>query len=169
MAVTRLAVRPQTQQGRTDPPAAASGRTGTAPVPVTDYLTTADLIGIHKQLIATFGGDAATRDRGALKAALFRPQTGEYADIIEEAAALMESLTVNRPFAEGNMRTAFAATDVFLRMNGHRFDGDPETTATYLVYLKRAGDFRFEKLVPWLRDLTCPATAPSGASPKKPL
>ncbi len=130
--------------------------------PVTDYLTTADLIGIHKQLIATFGGDAATRDRGALKAALFRPQTGEYADIIEEAAALMESLTVHRPFAEGNMRTAFAATDVFLRMNGHRFDGDPETTATYLVYLKRAGDFRFEKLVPWLRELTCPSTAPTG-------
>ena len=123
---------------------------------MTDYLTTSDLIGIHKNLTGLYGGGSTTRDRGALKAALFRPQTGEYDDIIAEAAALMESLSVNRPFIDGNLRTAFAATDVFLRMNGYIFQGEPATTFTYLAYLREAGDFRFEKLVPWLRELTKP-------------
>jgi len=123
---------------------------------MTDYLTTSDLVGIHKKLADLYGGDAAIRDRGALKAALYRPQTGEYDDLIAEAAALMESLSVNRPFAQGNLRTAFAATDVFLRMNGYLFQGEPKTTFTYLVYLREAGDFRFEKLVPWLRELAKP-------------
>lgn len=125
---------------------------------MTDYLTTSDLIGIHKKLAALYGGTAGIRDRGALKAALYRPQTGDYEDIISEAAALMESLAVNQPFVDANLRTAFAATDVFLRMNGYTIEGDPHTTFTYLVYLKDARDFRFEKLDPWLRELARPVT-----------
>ena len=124
---------------------------------MTDYLMPADLVGIHNKLATLYGGASGMRDRGALKAALFRPQTGEYDDIIAEAAALMESLSVNRPFNEGNLRTAFAATDVFLRINGYLFQGDPQTTFTYLGYLRDAGEFRFEKLIPWLRELTKPA------------
>ncbi|MEM8811848.1 MAG: hypothetical protein AAGF59_04455 [Pseudomonadota bacterium] len=76
--------------------------------------------------------------------------------MIGEAAALMESLGVDGPFVEGNLRTAFAATDVFLRMNGHAVQGDPRATFTYLIYLREAGDFRFDKLVPWLRELAKP-------------
>ena len=47
-----------------------------------------------------------------------RPQIGYYDNIIEEAAALMESLAMNHPFVDGNKRVAFFATDTFLRMNG---------------------------------------------------
>src|SRR6266436_14391 len=39
-----------------------------------------------------------------------RPQTGYYADIIEEAAALWESLPQGHPFIDGNKRTALAAS-----------------------------------------------------------
>lgn len=53
------------------------------------------------------------RDPGALEAALFRPQTGYYDDIVVEAAALLESLAINHPFVDGNKRIAFAAADVF--------------------------------------------------------
>ncbi len=37
---------------------------------------------------------------------LHRPQTGYYADLIEEAAALWESLAQNHPFIDGNKRMA---------------------------------------------------------------
>ena len=47
---------------------------------------------------------------GAVESALYRPQTGYYRDLIEEAAALWESLSQNHPFVDGNKRTAFAAT-----------------------------------------------------------
>jgi death-on-curing protein len=42
----------------------------------TDYLTAADMLEMHAELIARYGGAAGVRDPGALEAALFRPQSG---------------------------------------------------------------------------------------------
>ena len=66
---------------------------------MTDYLPVGEVLAMH-----------AVRHPGLLDAALFRPQTGYYADPIEEAAALWESLAQNHPFIDGNKRSAFAAT-----------------------------------------------------------
>ena len=79
-----------------------------------DYLTVADVLGLHAILLQRYGGAPGVRDPGALEAALFRPQTGYYDDIIMEASALLESLAKNYPFVDGNKRVAFAAADVFL-------------------------------------------------------
>ena len=86
---------------------------------MTRHLTLVELLAIHDQLLDEFGGSAGIRDPGALEAALFRPQTGYYRDVVHEAAALFESLILNHPFGDGNKRVAFAAADVFLRLNGH--------------------------------------------------
>lgn len=83
-----------------------------------EYLTVADVLGIHTVLGERYGGAPGVRDPGALEAALFRPQTGYYKDIIAEAVALTESLAINHPFVDGNKRVAFAAIDVFLRLDG---------------------------------------------------
>lgn len=83
-----------------------------------DYLTAADVLGMHTALMQRYGDAPGVRDPGALEAALFRPQTGYYEDVVAGAAALMESLAINRPFVDGNKRIAFAAADVFLRING---------------------------------------------------
>ncbi|WP_215857177.1 type II toxin-antitoxin system death-on-curing family toxin [Acidithiobacillus ferridurans] len=83
-----------------------------------DYLTVADVLGMHTVLIQRYGGALGLRDPEALEAALFHPQTGYYNDILAEAAALLESLAINHPFVDGNKRIAFAAADVFLRING---------------------------------------------------
>lgn len=90
-----------------------------------DYLTRADIRGLHHVLLEKYGGAGGLRDRGALEAAAFRPQCGYYADHVEEAAALLESLLINHPFIDGNKRTAFAAADVFLRLNGCRLTASP--------------------------------------------
>ena len=82
-----------------------------------DYLTVADVLGMHGVLMQRYGGAPGVRDPGALEAALFRPQTGYYEDIVAEAAALMESLAINHPFVDGNKRAAFGACLVFLRLN----------------------------------------------------
>jgi hypothetical protein len=55
---------------------------------MTDYLTLIEVVAIHADQIARFGGLDGIRDKGVLEAALFRPQTGYYADPIEQAAAL---------------------------------------------------------------------------------
>ncbi len=90
-----------------------------------DYLVLPDILGIHAELIETFGGSAGIRDLGAVEAALYRPQCGYYADIFEEAAALFESILINHPFVDGNKRTAWASCDVFLRINGVTLEVEP--------------------------------------------
>ncbi|WP_317135218.1 type II toxin-antitoxin system death-on-curing family toxin [Nguyenibacter vanlangensis] len=74
---------------------------------MTDYLTVIEVLAIHDDQIGRYGGATGIRDRGLLEAALFRPQTGYYADLIDEAAALWESLSQNHPFIDGNRRTAW--------------------------------------------------------------
>lgn len=77
---------------------------------MTDYLTLAEVLAIHADQIARYGGTPGIRDYGLLEAALYRPQTGYYADLMEEAAALWESIAQNHAFIDGNKPTAFAAT-----------------------------------------------------------
>lgn len=90
-----------------------------------DYPTLHEVLAIHALSVETHGGSEGVRDLGAIEAALFRPQSGYYADIVEEAAALMESLLINHPVVDGNKRTAFAVCHVFLDINGYCLDADP--------------------------------------------
>ena len=118
---------------------------------MTDYLTIADILAIHEDQIERYGGSHGVRDMGALESALFRPQTGYYADLIEEAAALWESLAQNHPFIDGNKRVAFAGTYVFLAANGLTIEADPLEAYDFINGLYERQDFRFEHLVVWLR------------------
>jgi death-on-curing protein len=119
---------------------------------VTDYLTTVEVLAIHTDQIERYGGAHGVRDYGLLESALYRPQTGYYADLIEEAAALWESLSQNHPFVDGNKRTAFAALYTFLAINGLRLTAGAEPTCAFVLALYQSGQFSFEKLVPWLRE-----------------
>jgi death-on-curing protein len=124
---------------------------------MTDYLTLAEALAIHDDQIERYGGSAGVRDLGLLEAALFRPQTGHYADLIEEAAALWESLAQNHPFLDGNKRVAFAATYTFLAVNGRRITTDAPAAHAFIAGLYETNDFTFERLAAWLRVNTAPA------------
>ena len=76
-----------------------------------------DILAIHADQIERYSGDAGILDPGLLKAVLCRPQTGYYPTLIDEAAALWESLSQNDPFLDCNKRTAFASSYVFLTTN----------------------------------------------------
>ncbi|MFM8766772.1 MAG: type II toxin-antitoxin system death-on-curing family toxin [Rubrivivax sp.] len=121
-----------------------------------DYLTVADVLGLHMVLLKRYGGASGLRDPGALEAALFRPQTGYYADIMAEAAALMESLAINHPFLDGNKRVAFAAVDVFLRINGWRLRRPPMQIHAEMIRMLETGSFDMAHLEPWLRGFGSP-------------
>jgi death-on-curing protein len=116
-----------------------------------DYLTVSDVLALHSILLQRYGGASSIRDPGALESALYRPQTGYYADIIAEAAALMESLATNHPFLDGNKRIALAAADVFLRINGHRIDAAPMEIYADMTRMLETGSFDLAHLEPWLR------------------
>ncbi len=85
-----------------------------------------------------------------------RPQLGYYDGLLDEAAALLESLTMNHPFVDGNKRTAFAATEVFLSLNGHFIDCDDREAYEFLMHLFETNTFRFAQLREWLEEKVKP-------------
>ncbi|MGW0630406.1 type II toxin-antitoxin system death-on-curing family toxin [Streptomyces sp. NPDC002758] len=71
-----------------------------------------------------FGGRAPeARAPGLLASAVHRPRvrmfgTTAYDDLYEQAAALLHALAANHPLVDGNKRTDWLATAVFLALNG---------------------------------------------------
>jgi len=114
------------------------------------YLTVAEAIEMHRQLIDEFGGIHGLRDRGLLEAAIFRPQNGYYDDLTHEAAALMESLANNHAFLDGNKRISLAVTDTFLRINGHYLDLEPIAANKFMLDSISKREFRIRQIREWL-------------------
>ncbi len=115
-----------------------------------NFPTILEVVTIHSILIEEFGGTPGIRDQGALASALMRPQLGYYDGLMEEAAALMESLANNHPFVDGNKRVAFFVTDAFLRLNGQYIDCDSLEAFEFFMRLFETESFRYAALLPWL-------------------
>ena len=119
-----------------------------------DYIRVEDILAIHADQIERYGGGEGIRDPGLLEAALFRPQTGYYPTLIDEAAALWESLPQNHPFVDENKRTAFAATYVFLAINGLEITATDDEAQDFVLGLYSASRVTFENLRAWLSENT---------------
>ncbi len=118
---------------------------------MTYYPTIEDVVSVHDRLIRRFGGSLGVRDQGALESALARPQTGYYTDLIQEAAALWESLSQNHPFLDGNKRTAVTTAAAFLRVNGVQVEFEDVEAFQFLNERYERGTMRFAELESWLR------------------
>ncbi len=121
-----------------------------------DYPTLDEMLALHVRLIDTFGGAHGVLDVGALESARMRPQIGYYDGILEEAAAMMESLAINHPFIDGNKRVAFFATEGFLLANGYRIDCDDVEAYRFFMRLFETNSFRYAPLLEWLEEVAAP-------------
>jgi death-on-curing protein len=123
------------------------------------YLTLDEVLWLHEDQRRLYGGAEGVRDEGLILLALLRPQTGYYGDLVEEAAALWESLTMNHGFIDGNKRVAFEATILFLQLNGLTPTGEPDDWITFIYSHLEAGAFRKDAVDTWLRTNTAPFDA----------
>src|SRR5712671_7771378 len=114
------------------------------------YLTVAEVVAIHHQQIEEYGGEHGLLNQGSLEATVFRPQTGYYNDLSEEAAALLESLVNNHPFLEGNERMGFAAVHTFLLVNGFDLNVTSDAAFEFIRKTMADGKFRFALLHEWI-------------------
>jgi death-on-curing protein len=122
---------------------------------VTFYLSLEQVLELHRTQTRRFGGSARLRDRGALEAALGRPQMtfgGEdlYPDLESKAAALMHSLVMNHPFVDGNKRVGAHACILFLLSNDVEPTFTPDELAGVTLAVAR-GEVGAEALAIWLR------------------
>ena len=110
---------------------------------------------IHEQMIRAYGGSDAIRDGGLLESAveMARAQFGGaylHDGLASMAAAYLFHLCQNHPFIDGNKRTALAASQVFLRGNGHRLDVE-KVALESLTLGVAAGEIRKDAVVAFFR------------------
>jgi death-on-curing protein len=93
------------------------------------FLRQHEVLALHAQLIQVFGGLATLRDEAALESALVAPAQRTYyetASLAACAATYAYHLTQAHAFVDGNKRVAAAATELFLELNGARFQATDE-------------------------------------------
>ncbi len=85
------------------------------------------VLAIHDEQLAEHGGAEGVRDRGLLESALARPQNllayGS-PDLADLAAAYASGIARNRPFIDGNKRTAWVVSETFVELNGFEIAAD---------------------------------------------
>ncbi|MFL9709583.1 type II toxin-antitoxin system death-on-curing family toxin [Methylobacillus sp. Pita1] len=111
------------------------------------------ILAVHDEQLAEHGGLRGIRDQGLLESALARPEhlaTYGTPDCAALAAAYGYGIARNHPFADGNKRSAFVATLLFLRLNG--FDLTATDTDKVLTMLDvAAGNLREDAFADWIR------------------
>lgn len=113
---------------------------------------------MHAEQLRLHGGAAGVRDEGMLDSALNRPlQKRAYGDpdLCELAAAYLFGIAKNRPFVDGNKRTALAAADTFLYFNGLELQAEDEDLIQF-VLMVAAGGIDEEGAAAFFRDHTTP-------------
>ncbi|MCK1514214.1 type II toxin-antitoxin system death-on-curing family toxin [Bradyrhizobium sp. 190] len=118
------------------------------------WLDVDEVIDMHAEQLAIFGGPEGIRHRGLLELAVLR-SVDRWNDgqthIAALAAAYAFGLARNHAFVDGNKRIAFHAMMVFLRSNDMPFAPDP-AQATSIILSLAAGEVSEESLTRWIRD-----------------
>jgi death on curing protein len=122
---------------------------------VTDWvwIEISAIYAIHEEQLAEHGGGVGIRDIGLLESALGRPKNAAAygdADVFQLAAAYGYGIAKNHPFIDGNKRTAFVATELFLELNGYELTAD-DTNCVMTMLAVAAGEMEESAFADWLR------------------
>jgi death-on-curing protein len=117
------------------------------------WMEIVDAVMAHDAEIAAHGGSEGIRDPGLLESALARPKNiWNYADspppLTRLAAAYAFGISANRPFVDGNKRTALVVSFAFCEVNGLEMTAGQEDA--YLTFLSlAAGEITEAQLADW--------------------
>jgi len=118
------------------------------------YLTAGEILALHYYLMSQRWSEQlyGIRDAGLLESAVNRPISAAHygaSDLFDQAARLWEALSNNHPFVQGNKRTAYAATELFLRLNGWRISASDAEVIKIALELA-TGHVSADGLAQWL-------------------
>ena len=134
-------------------------------MPTPRFLSKSLVLALHQDLIATFGGAVGVRDEGLLESALAQPQAtfgGKllHPTIHEQAAAYLYHISRNHAFIDGNKRTACAAMETFLELNGYQLTLSDDKQYNLVLEVAQ-GNLTKEELCTFLKQ----SVQPIGDSP----
>lgn len=124
------------------------------------YLSSEDILVIAEH--ACDDMQIVLRDAGLLESAAHRPSAamfGEeaYPELIDKAAALLQSLAVNHPLFDGNKRTAWLSCVTFLAMNGVELRPDIDAAERLVIDVATGSTDEIKAISQGLRDLVLDA------------
>jgi death-on-curing protein len=119
------------------------------------FLTLDEVLEIHRDQVAQYGGSEGVRDIGLLNSAIAMPTAtfgGQFlhSDLYEMAAAYLFHLVQNHPFIDGNKRVGAASANVFLFLNDVHFAPDQDEF-TELVLGVATGGVKKAEIAEFLR------------------
>ncbi|MDP9355388.1 MAG: type II toxin-antitoxin system death-on-curing family toxin [Chloroflexota bacterium] len=128
------------------------------------YLSLGDVLALHREVMRRLGADATPlRDEGLLESAVMSPRMAahyEGSDLIRQATLLAVGISQAQAFLDGNKRTAYLATVVFLLINDADFVGEPLEFARCLEHVAEQSEDRataIGELEEWLRAYVVPS------------
>ena len=117
------------------------------------WITREIVLAVHARSLVDHGGADGIRDEDMLESAIARPQNlaayGAPA-LFDLAASYAFGLAKNDPFVDGNKRTAYLSTYVFLGLNGWELEADEAEAAAITIDLA-AGEVSEEEFALWLK------------------
>jgi death on curing protein len=124
------------------------------------FLTLQDIIAVHCDQIARYGGSEGVRDWGLLQSAIAMPAASFggrflHSDICEMAAARPFHIVQNHPFIDGNKTGGAAAAYVFLALNNVRLTADEDAYADLVLSVARSETPK-SQVAEFFRKNTCP-------------
>ena len=119
-------------------------------------ITLEEVLALHDLAIKFFGGKIGIRNMDLLKSAVTRPfQTFDnkdvYFSVFEKAAALLESLVKNHPFVDGNKRTGFLASIIFLKRNNIKLKASEAESYEFIMKVA-SSEILFIDIVTWFQN-----------------
>jgi len=119
------------------------------------YLSLAEVLELHRQIIEQSGAARDLLDLRALESALAQPRmtfdgAELYPSIVEKAATLGFSVIKNHPFVDGNKRTGHAAMEPFLVLNGYEISAAVDDQERVILRVA-AGEMARQEFTAWLR------------------
>src|SRR3989344_2950024 len=122
------------------------------------YPTLDEVVAIHFRVTEKTGGSQGVRDWDLLASALGRPQAtfgGQdlYPDIFLKAAALVQSLSSNHPFVDGNKRTALTTLEYLLHLNGILLKATQREKVDFTLWAENE-KHKLEQIAGWIKKHT---------------
>jgi len=119
-------------------------------------ITIKEALKIHDLAIQKYGGGTGVRDLSLLESSINRPfatfdSRELYPLAADKAAAIIESIVKNHPFADGNKRTGYILMRLFLLKNQKDIEASQEEKYEFVINIA-SGKIDYDEIRNWIEN-----------------
>jgi len=121
-----------------------------------EYLSAADIVGVHDRVIEETGGMFGVREENLLRSIVERPKmtvggAEQFRDVFTKAAVYLESIATYHVFLDGNKRAGLTVAAVFLFLNGYELKLPTKESEEFMVAAAQRHK-TLDVIAAWLKD-----------------